>query len=329
MSEEDHSDRNPKTQDAPTEGAHPKKVKITTSAVVHAPQVEPQEELETELGEPETSSGVTVRQADIPAPWSKSEPLTKIHSLLGHMAQGDVYRNDLELVYDRITGDAEAPEFVPVPEEISPDTLIDREEQENTDIEVDAHEEILTDPFADETFDFAVSIGEVSSGAEDPYDQGDAQLVVNAKDMIPMSTSEVEGLDQKIFGEIKVDEFDHLHQTARTSIGVDPEELKANLRPQEIIDDESFSRLSASPDEWEESRVDPTTSVRKRQQSSEQPFFDVDVITSTAVIQGRDNTSEHSADKGVSSDETYAREAERVAEEEDTIIEAKAKKSNE
>ena len=40
----------------------------------------------------------------------KGELLPEIHSVIGHMAQGDTYKNSLALIFDRISGDAEAPE---------------------------------------------------------------------------------------------------------------------------------------------------------------------------------------------------------------------------
>ena len=50
----------------------------------------------------------------------KGELLPEIHSVIGHMAQGDTYKNSLSLIYDRLSGDAEAPEYI-VPTEDTPD----------------------------------------------------------------------------------------------------------------------------------------------------------------------------------------------------------------
>ena len=305
MSEEDHNDQTPITQDTDIEEGQSKKVKITTSAVVHSsPQVS-REEPDTQS---DSSSTVEVRQADIPAPWSKSEPLTKIHSILGHMAQGDVYRNKLELIYDRLTGEAEAPEFIPNPEDLSQEPISTHEE--SADVELEGEGQPLSDPFADDSFEFAMSMGEVSIGGDTPIDQ---QSTAQLRDTTPMSDANIEDANahKRIFGHIDLDDFDHLHQTARTSIGLSSQEIEADLRPQELLDDENFTRLSASPEEWEEADIDPLMATRPRQQGSALPFFEVDAESQTSVIQGEGD---------------HPRPADQEEAEEDTLVETKSKK---
>ena len=80
------------------------RVKITTSAVLTKKQ---QEQVIKELEELEDYQKEQALAQDESnplqrpkvAPWS-TEPLSKIHSILGHVAQGDAYRNELELIYD-------------------------------------------------------------------------------------------------------------------------------------------------------------------------------------------------------------------------------------
>lgn len=267
MSEDDK--RAPSGADEATEPLQkPKKVTIKTSAVTEESQSQlyytedDQEEAEEE------GQAQQPRRARPPAPWSKSEPLTKIHSLLGHMVQGDVYRNELDLIYDRIQGDAEAPEYISAENGESPDT----EPLPST-----------TDPFADGSFDFGMSVGEISVSTEGSvseeitFDEAAGERPVN-----PQASS--------ILGEINMDDFDELHQTARTSIGLTPEEIKAQLKPQEKIDDALMDSIATAPESWSESDIDPSLMKRPRGESTDFSFFESSHAVNVEVIQGSDTS---------------------------------------
>lgn len=206
-----------------------KKVQIETSALTNKPK-------ESNITEAKDGNSDGSVGSDAPAPWSKDEPLTKIHSLLGHHAQGDVYRNDLELVYDRLTGDAEAPEFVPLPEE-------DQEE---------AFEELPSqksdfDDFDIDAFSFSMSAGEVSVETVDHIAE---EAIPNAYDQTNDDSS---ANPNTIFGEVSIDEFDRLHKTAKTSPSLTGQEVEAKLKSDfdvGQVDEDKLEQLAGgiSPD---------------------------------------------------------------------------------
>lgn len=240
-----------------------KRISITTSAVTYVPE------------SPDQASGdPQVEKKNLrtpPAPWSKSEPLTKIHSLLGHMAQGDVYRNDLDLVYDRLKGDAEAPEFIPPPQ--------DKESTDQRAPLIDQSSELIHDPFSDDSFDFGMSVGEVSQ--DDVSSGGDQTEGADDGAYEPIQAE-----SQTIFGEINLNDFDELHQTARTSIGFDPKVLEGEGAPQDDLNDEHLAKIAEAPEDWSESSVDPSEARRERGVQNDFPFFESSQAINVEVIQG-------------------------------------------
>lgn len=169
-----------------------------------------------------------------PAPWSKDEPLTKVHSLLGHFAQGDVYRNDLDLVYDRITGEAEAPDFVAPSEGI---------------------EEAISEPLPPSREDFDIeSFGMIS---------GESSIQVSEKDVM----TEESRSSTSIFEGDEIEDFDRIYETAHTSPHLSKVEVEAMLKSQDdMIDDDHLALLSGADEgEWlKEQESDSGHSLRSR-----------------------------------------------------------------
>jgi hypothetical protein len=74
----------------------------------------------------ETSALVELKVSKNPAKEKDiSEALPQIHSLLGHTIQGDSYRNDLDLAFERIIHDAAAPEYHAPIEEVNDNIVQD------------------------------------------------------------------------------------------------------------------------------------------------------------------------------------------------------------
>ena len=244
-----------------------KRKKITTSALMtkrqEAEVVQQMEEIEKAQAEaqaeiaadPNAKPSAALRPKV--APWTKSEPLTKIHSILGHIAQGDIYRNELDLVYDRLTGDAEAPEYVP------------SEADEQAE---DAFEPILTrgdDPWSSDQFSFGESSGSIS---------------FESRQTPPEEKPNQNSTDQ-ILGGLNLNEFDQLHQSAKSSGMLTKDDVDSFLNKNEpSLSDQDLELLSGAqelmsePSEAE-SINDPfaiPANLPKRErglQQSEEPFF--------------------------------------------------------
>ena len=244
-----------------------KRKKITTSALMtkrqEAEVIQQMEEIEKAQAEaqaeiaadPNAKSSAALRPKV--APWTKSEPLTKIHSILGHIAQGDIYRNELDLVYDRLTGDAEAPEYVP------------SEADEQAE---DAFEPILTrgdDPWSSDQFSFGESSGSIS---------------FEPKQTPPEVTPHQNSTEQILDG-LNLNEFDLLHQSAKSSGMLTKDDVDSFLEKNEpALSDQDLELLSGAQEPMSEisetdNISDPfETSVNlpKRErglQHSQEPFF--------------------------------------------------------
>ena len=204
------------------------RVQITTSAVLNKKQQEQViKELE-ELEEHQKEQRLALEESKSlqrpkVAPWSKSEPLSKIHSILGHVAQGDAYRNELELVYDRLKGDAEAPEYLP-------------SESEEDSQAMEALP-VAKDPWAD-GFAFGMSAGHISTETSDTVSFSDEDPFA-----IPTSPvtepnqhppQESEHSDSQILDGVNLDDFDQLHKTAKTSGTLTSADVNAFLAQQAI-----------------------------------------------------------------------------------------------
>lgn len=95
------------------------KKKIETSAL----DQEMIEEINRRLFLIEKIKSTKIRRSDDPKKEDVEDlPLPEVDSLIGYAIQGDSYHNDLELLHDRIKGEASAPEFV------SPRLQVDDEE---------------------------------------------------------------------------------------------------------------------------------------------------------------------------------------------------------
>lgn len=265
------------------------------------------------------------------APWTKSEPLTKIHSILGHIAQGDTYRNELDLVYDRLKGDAEAPEYVPT----------------ESDEDSAAFEPITgrnTDPFSTDNFMFGESSGSVSVSVESNTQntnleqrdgQGDQSTV-----KITTQQSPTQEPTTQILGGVNISEFEQLHQTAKSSGMLTQDDVDAYLAQSEPnLSDDELSRLSGfdEPGSIEGKPTDlgsdpfaTPTELPKRQRglsAHQTPFFtqsdtfsEASFGMSSGSIQTVSEHDESSAEtsKSPSSSESSADLA--LGESEDTII---------
>jgi hypothetical protein len=266
------------------------------------------------------------------APWTKSEPLTKIHSILGHIAQGDIYRNDLDLVYDRLTGDAEAPEYLPA-------------QQDEEDAE-EAFEPLVSaesTPWNMDDFGFGEIAGSVSievnkaqametpepePGQEQEPEQESKPEPKSAQEPEPKSEQEPEPKlpeasvnihseepihdayastnSSQILGGMNLDEFDSLQQTARssgTSTKADVNEFLSKHAMNSISDNE-IDQLSGGEDDWIPQSSAPLENdeaipVRERQISQKaQPFFTQNDTFSegTFAHEGEDHQSESAKD---------------------------------
>jgi hypothetical protein len=192
-------------------------------------QAEAQAEL---LADPNSTPSAALRPKV--APWTKSEPLTKIHSILGHIAQGDTYRNELDLVYDRLKGDAEAPEYVPT----------------ESDEDSAAFEPITgrnTDPFSTDNFMFGESSGSVSveSNTQNTNMQQSGEQDQRSEDVLALQQSSSQEPTTQILGGVNISEFDQLHQTAKSSGMLTQDDVDAYLAQSEPdLSDDDLNRLS-------------------------------------------------------------------------------------
>ena len=252
------------------------------------------------------------------APWTKSEPLTKIHSILGHIAQGDLYRNDLDLVYDRLTGDAEAPEYLPAA-------------QDDEDAE-EAFEPLVSgesDPWSMDDFDFGESAGSVSievnaaKSTETPEPvQTEEPVKAQSEESVKAQSKPVKAQSEEpvkaqhdayalpnsthILGGMDIDDFDSLQQTARssgTSTKADVNEFLSNHAMNSMSDHE-IDQLSGGTDDWSPQPDTPLENneavpLRERQLGQKaQPFFTQNDTFSedTFAHEGEDNQSVRSND---------------------------------
>lgn len=209
------------------------RVQITTSAVLTKKQqeqvVKELEELEDHQREQalaqEESNPI---QRPKVAPWSKSEPLSKIHSILGHAAQGDAYRNELDLVYDRLKGDADAPEYLPSEQ--------DEEDPQAMEALISPAQSPADDPWAD-GFSFGESAGQVSVqttqtdpfSSDDPFASPTAPIMPETEAILSPQQS-----GPKILDGVNLNEFDQLHQTAKSSGTLTSADVNAFLAQQAI-----------------------------------------------------------------------------------------------
>jgi hypothetical protein len=238
------------------------------------------------------------------APWTKSEPLTKIHSILGHIAQGDIYRNDLDLVYDRLTGDAEAPEYLPA-------------QQDEEDAE-EAFEPLVSaesTPWNMDDFGFGEIAGSVSvevsaaQSMETPEPEPEPkqpEALVNIHSEDPIHDAYASTSSSQILGGMNLDDFDSLQQTARssgTSTKADVNEFLSKHAMSSISDNE-IDQLSGGEDDWIPQSSAPLENheavpVRERQiRQKAQPFFTQNdtFSESTFAHEGEDNQSESAKD---------------------------------
>lgn len=246
-----------------------KRKKITTSALMTKSQeaevIKQMEEIEKAqaeaqaeiMADPNATPSAALRPKV--APWTKSEPLTKIHSILGHIAQGDIYRNDLELVYDRLKGDAQAPEYIPS----------EKDKQAE-----DAFEPIIgrgDDPWANDQFAFGESSGSVSFESNQS----------------PVKEAQTDSAKNEILGGFDMNEFDQLHQSAKSSGTLNQDVVDSFLGKSEpVLSDQDLDRLSgveeATTDdvvEVQENQIDPFAApadLPKRERGlaeDQEPFF--------------------------------------------------------
>ena len=260
---------------------------IKTSALMTKKEQEELIERIDELSEEESTDDPHAHLIARPkvAPWSKSEPLTKIHSILGHVAQGDTYRNELDLVYDRIIGDADAPEYLPdhedPPEEAFEPIIATHSEPWGMDSERE-----------DDPFEFGASVGQVSADKsfEDPLSQAIGEDI-QQKDPIDQA---------QILGGMNLDDFDLLHESAKSSGQISKEEVDnfvAKHDPQieqlpeivqdssqtntnEVLSEEELEKLTFGGDDWEamvenKSPVEPSLLPKRERHPGEdpKPFF--------------------------------------------------------
>jgi hypothetical protein len=153
---------------------------------------------------------------------------------LGHIAQGDTYRNELDLVYDRLKGDAEAPEYVPT----------------ESDEDSAAFEPITgrnTDPFSTGNFMFGESSGSVSvetNTQNTNMEQSGGQGHQSTNEISTQQSSTQEPTTQ-ILGGVNISEFDQLHQTAKSSGMLTQDDVDAYLAQSEPnLSDDELNRLS-------------------------------------------------------------------------------------
>ena len=304
------SDENPK-----------KRKKITTSALMtkrqEAEVIKQMEEIEKAqaeaqaeiMADPNASPSAALRPKV--APWTKSEPLTKIHSILGHIAQGDIYRNDLELVYDRLKGDAEAPEFIPSEK----------------------------DKQAEDAFEPIVGRGDDPSWTSDQFAFGESSGSVSFEsNQSPVQEAQA---DDKILGGFDINEFDQLHQSVKSSGTLNQNDVDSFLAESDpMLSDQDLERLSgvdeaSTGDELEivENQIDPFATPadlpqRQRGLSQNQdPFFtqndtfaemsfdmDDEADNTHGSEQEHDNSDAFAESKSLSPDDLALGEAE------DTIV---------
>jgi hypothetical protein len=119
----------------------------------------------------------------------KGEMLPKIHSVIGHMAQGDTYKNSLALIFDRLSGDAEAPEYV-VPTEDG--------QREDEALEVDSS--------AFEPFHFSDSLGSVNTEKSNPG------VEITPPPPATKDTPKESNTESLILGSFREEDFERLKQ---------------------------------------------------------------------------------------------------------------------
>ena len=138
---------------------------------------------------------------------TSGELLTKVHSKIGHLAQGDSYKNTLDLAFDRLVLGAEAPEYI-APEKPA--------------------EEPTTSNPAYEDFHFGESLGSLESNIlEDPDTSPDHEFISSDHPTRPTSAPLT-----KILGEFSVSELGRIRDTEAKT--------EPNL-PEEDIDLDGFS----------------------------------------------------------------------------------------
>ena len=302
-----------------------KRITITTSAVTGSVPNDPptqSEDTQTEGGVDSPKSHT--RAQKIPAPWSKDEPLTQIHSLLGHMAQGDVYRNELGLIYERIQGEADTPEFIPVAVESELDTSAMHEPilgsgsgsvGAGADIEISGESSEPFDPFsgdlfsgeplpdsanardtfAGDGFQFAMSVGEVSI-EEGSGEKRESEESEESEESAKGDAALTESNAAEVFERLDLEELKQQYQTTRRGVDSDDETIIETGSPKAqaelTVEDALLAQLSDSPAEWEEAALDPLEVTREPRRHRPQFFQHQDEMVRAFKVEGDDETPE-------------------------------------
>ena len=313
------------------------RVKITTSApLTKAQQEQVVKELEM-MEEKDREELLKVEQSQrlMPpkvAPWSKSEPLSKIHSILGHVAQGDAYRNGLDLIYDRLQGEAEAPEYISADNEDPPEAMepIIARRTEKWSMEPESITGGATEAWSFDTDSFGESAGDIVSDiasdrvSTDPFAMTSREKVY--KSTVDNSEDEKENRDKdvsssEILDGVGIEEFEKLQQTAKSSGTLTRADVNEFLSKQAIesVSDESIAALSGDSEVNWQSLEDSKSTVKsssppqrqRRPGQAPTPFFK---SQNTAV------NTELSSGKADSPSSNASSEALGLGDQEDTII---------
>ena len=186
-----------------------------------------------------------------------SEALPQIHSLLGHTIQGDSYRNDLDLAFERIVHDADAPEYQAPPSEDA--------QAVNDSIEVSAG---AFEPFS---FD---ELGELES-ANSTSDQG------------PIESSGAPST--RILGEFSMGALENLQDQAKTHtpVDVDRQSLKEEEEHEDLIMD-TFDRLGSIPTPASSASAKPHPQIAEGEVRPVEDMKSEDTIPETPIDGGWD-----------------------------------------
>ena len=164
-----------------------------------------------------------------------AEALPQIHSLLGHQVQGDSYRNDLDLAFDRVIHDADAPEYQ-APQE--PEV----EQQKTMEVLGGAFE-----PFSFDELDDLQTSDHTSKNTPTP---------VSSDSSTSSSATPTPNTKTTILGEFSIGALENLRDQAQQTPQVQSGKSEQDQEDEMIMD--AFERLGSIPDPTEEDSVDPS-----------------------------------------------------------------------
>ena len=171
-------------------------------------------------------------------------PLPEVDSLIGFATQGDAYHNDLELLHDRIKGEASAPEFV------APRLQVEEEEQGD---EPELHTQRTPSPFdiklEDEGDDGALEalFGETSGAVSFEGPGGATEELVIERDPSPAP---------QILGGVTLSSLDELQSTLATQEAQARQASERIVTQETAAEDELIIQVNEEADEDEEWALD-------------------------------------------------------------------------